>query len=80
MTRTGVVALEPNFALGFIVRLQTRLLAGFGRAFSPLGGGEDPARPGVSVDPARDDDAVVVVRDDLVGVDKHVGDGGRVLV
>ena len=44
------------------------------------GGGEYPASSGVSVDPPGDDDAVVVVRDDLVRVDEDVGDGGRVLV
>ena len=34
----------------------------------------------MSVDPPGDDDAVVVVGDDLVGVDEDVGDGGGVLV
>ena len=49
--------------------------------FSLLGrGGEHPASSRVPVDPPRDDDAVVVVRDDLVRVDEDVGDGGGVLV
>ena len=55
----------------------TRTFALLGRSG---GGGEYPLRPGVSVDPPGDDDAVVVVRDDLVRVDEDVGDGGRVLV
>jgi hypothetical protein len=36
--------------------------------------------PGVLVELSGDNDAVVVVRDELVAVDKDVGDGRRMLV